>query len=409
MITPVQSIQPVPATDQENFIGKPMKFDAERVVRKKPRWLAVLAVMFLVIVCTAGIVVWQGKQFFQKQTAQRDEAAKKSQGDMSPPRTKLKFSEAPIDDLPDSFGKAATSPAAVNPIAVVDSAGAARPGQRRATDGVTPVAGIGAPAPIHSMLVDSDSAAAPSVATLSGPSGLVAPGVTVAATPPTSKPKSVQEMARRNASATISTTAQALAVNLGDRNLLLARGAAIPCTLQTQVNSNIAGAVSCIVSQDIYSDNGRILLVERGSICTGEYRSAVKNGDSRLAIVWNRIKTPNGVVIDVDSPTTDGVGTAGVDGSVDNHWFDRIGAAFLLSLVGDTIAIQVAKEGAQAGGSSSGQGYQSTTGTTKSLAERVLESTINIAPTITKNRGERLMVMVNKDLWFDQVYSVKTR
>jgi len=50
-----------------------------------------------------------------------------------------------------------------------------------------------------------------------------------------------------------------------------------------------------------------------------------------------------------------------------------------------------------------------TNNTSKSMAEKVLDSTINIPPTITRSRGERLMILVNRDLWFDSVYTLGTR
>lgn len=199
------------------------------------------------------------------------------------------------------------------------------------------------------------------------------------------------------------TTPQVSARKFGDRSYLLARGSFIPCVLETQLISTVAGSSNCVVPEHVYSENGKVLLIEKGSKIIGEYRSDVKQGDVRIAILWQRIKTPTGVVIDVDSPTTDAVGAMGVEGGIDYHWPQRIGAAVLLSLIGDAIEIQKEKSAPPSGTTIvTGSNTQSTT---KSLAERVLESTINIPPTIMKNRGDRVTVYLNRDLWFNTVYT----
>lgn len=212
----------------------------------------------------------------------------------------------------------------------------------------------------------------------------------------------VQDFARAQAAKNpITGTAQATAANLGDRSYVLARGSYIPCILETQLYSNVPGESGCLVPDNVYSDNGKVLLIEKGSHVTGSYGNTLRQGDHRIAVVWSRIKTTTGIVIDVESPAADGVGTMGVDGFLDNHWVERIGAAFLLSLVEDAVAIEVAKKG----GNTSTQ-PSATANTTKSMSEKVLESTINIPPTLSKDRGTRLMIYVKRDLWFDSVYKL---
>jgi type IV secretion system protein VirB10 len=215
-----------------------------------------------------------------------------------------------------------------------------------------------------------------------------------------SRPATVQDQARLTARKTLpSKTEQASAAGLGDRSFVITRGSYIPCVLQTQLFSNVPGQTGCIISENIYSDDGSRLLVPRGSTVVGEYGQTMRNGDTRIAVVWNRIKTTDGYVIDVDSGAADSVGTMGIGGNIDNRWGERIGAPLLLSLVDDAVDIAVARQ------SSSGPVYgSSTTRGTKSIAEKVLDSTINIKPTLSANRGARLMIYVSKDLWFDEVY-----
>ena len=169
--------------------------------------------------------------------------------------------------------------------------------------------------------------------------------------------------------------------------------------------SNLPGTTACILTENIYSTNGHVLLLEKGTRAVGEYKTAMKVGDSRLAILWERVETPTGVIIDLDSPTADQVGAAGIDGWVDNHWFERIGAAFLLSYVKDAIQYKTAQQQAGSNNTNSPT-YSTSTSTSGDMTKKVLDSTINIAPTMVKNRGELINIEVAHDLWFQDVYTV---
>lgn len=232
--------------------------------------------------------------------------------------------------------------------------------------------------------------------------------------------KTVQAQAATHAVGKPATaTAQASAAALGDRSFLIARGSAIPCILETQLDSTIAGNTSCVIPENVYSDDGKTLLIEKGSKSNGSFGSTMKAGDARITVLWSRIKTTRGVVIDVESPTADGVGTTGAGGYVDNHWVDRIGAAVLLSLVEDSIGYATARaqnsnresesiNNSATSRSSATNVYMpsNSIGATRQLAEKILDSTINIPPTLYKNRGDRIMIFVNKDLWFDSTYKL---
>ena len=215
------------------------------------------------------------------------------------------------------------------------------------------------------------------------------------------RPATVQDQARMTSRKEMpSKTEQASAAELGDRSLVITRGSYIPCILQTQLFSNIPGQSGCVIPDDIYSDDGSRLLVARGSTVVGQYGQTLQNGDSRIAVVWERIKTTDGFVIDVDSGAADGVGTMGVGGFIDNHWSERLGAALLLSLIDDAVDIAIARQRGS-GGTVYGN---STARSSKNVSQKVLNATINIKPTLSANRGARLMIYVSKDLWFDDVY-----
>jgi type IV secretion system protein VirB10 len=192
---------------------------------------------------------------------------------------------------------------------------------------------------------------------------------------------------------------------LGDRSLILPKGRTIDCSLTVRVVSGVAGLATCILNSEVYSDNGRVVLFERGSEAVGEYAATMAQGQQRIFVLWNRVKTPNGVVVDLNSPASDELGAAGLPGYIDRHWFERLGAAFMLSIVQDAIGFATAS---QAGGSGGQQLsiYQNSAATGNRMAERILESTINIKPTLYKNQGDRAMIFVARDLDFSGVYAL---
>jgi type IV secretion system protein VirB10 len=129
-------------------------------------------------------------------------------------------------------------------------------------------------------------------------------------------------------------------------------------------------------------------------------------GQHRIFVVWDRIKTPKGVLINLNSPGTDPLGTSGVPGFVDNRWFERIGSAFMLSFIKDLIGYEIAKSSSSTAGNVA---FQNTTETGEKMSEKVLESTINLKPVLYKNQGETISIFVARDLDFGSVYKLSLR
>ncbi|MGI9296087.1 MAG: type IV secretion system protein VirB10 [Pseudomonadales bacterium] len=194
------------------------------------------------------------------------------------------------------------------------------------------------------------------------------------------------------------------AMKLGDRNMIIAKGAQVDCTMSTKIVSQLAGFCSCIVESNVYSDNGKVVLIEKGSEATGSYGNSLSDGDNRIFVVWDRIKTPHGVIIKLDSPGTDPLGTSGLPGYVDSRWMKRIGGAFLLSVIKDAIGYYTAKE--SSGDSIGGQVYQNTSDSGKRISEIVLNESIKARPILYKNHGDPISIYVARDLDFGSVYTV---
>ncbi len=150
----------------------------------------------------------------------------------------------------------------------------------------------------------------------------------------------------------------------------------------------------------MFSDNGRVVLLEKGTKVLGEYRGGMQRGQRRLFVLWTRAVTPQGIAIDLASPASDALGRAGFSGDLDNRFFERFGGALLLSLVDD--AVYVAAQGDR-------RDFSNTTRIPSDAAGIALQNSINLPPILRKNQGEDVGIMVAQDFDFSDVYGVQAR
>ena len=136
----------------------------------------------------------------------------------------------------------------------------------------------------------------------------------------------------------------AAASSIGDRgakarkieriDALVPEGTLIPGILETAIVSDLPGQVRAIVSQDVYSFDGRRILIPTGTRLIGEYQSEITRGQTRIFVVWTRMLRDDGVSVRLNSIGADSLGRAGLTGRVDKKFRERFGAAILLSIVG---------------------------------------------------------------------------
>ena len=203
---------------------------------------------------------------------------------------------------------------------------------------------------------------------------------------------------------------------LANADFTLTRGTFIRCSLETKVVSTLPGMTSCIVTEPIYSVNGRRLLIDKGSKVTGEYKYADENYD-RIGIVWTRVLTTTGLDVRIDSAGTDALGGAGIPGHFDGHWGERMGAAMLVSLMADGIdagAQRFANEhnirgsttvtGAGGVGVVSIDPWESATAATaKKAASDMLARSANRKATVTVLNGTVINIFAARDVDFSSV------
>ena len=193
---------------------------------------------------------------------------------------------------------------------------------------------------------------------------------------------------------------------LSDRNYLLTQGAMIDCVLETRMITTQPGMTVCHVTRDIYSANGHVILVDRGAKVVGHYQGGLHQGQARIFVLWTRIETPHGVIINLDSPGTGSLGEGGVGGEIDTHFWERFGGAILLSLIDDLAQGGLDALQKNKGGKNSQITFSNTTGAAQDMASEALNNSINIPPTLYKNQGDRISIFVARDLDFRGVYDL---
>jgi type IV secretory pathway VirB10-like protein len=188
--------------------------------------------------------------------------------------------------------------------------------------------------------------------------------------------------------------------NLG---YLILEGKLLDAVLESAINSDLPGRLRAVLRNDIYGEQGRIVLLPAGTRLIGQYNSAVRKGQARVFVIWQRAIRPDGVEILLDSFGTDALGRAGIAGEVDNHYREIFAVSAMLSIIG-------------AGASNAGVGasdqpnsesnYRSEIQRSFSqTAQQLLSPYAQMPPTIHVPQGQRINVFVNRDLDFTSIYA----
>jgi type IV secretion system protein VirB10 len=175
---------------------------------------------------------------------------------------------------------------------------------------------------------------------------------------------------------------------------MLLAGTTIPCILQTALDSSTPGLATCVIPMDVWSDNGGVVLLEKGTRVLGEHRGGLRQGQRRIFVVWSRAVTPQGVAIEFASPATDALGRGGFDGEIDTRFWDRFGAALLLTIVSDA-----------------GQDLRDGEGRSARLpsdaAAIAVDRGAGIPPVLRKAQGAEVAILTARDFDFSSVYRLR--
>lgn len=223
----------------------------------------------------------------------------------------------------------------------------------------------------------------------------VEPAPVIAGTPAEARPQAAQ--------ATHGGTTRAS--RLADPTLMMTRGKVIPCTVVPAIDTTLPGSVTCITAEDATGADNQVTLMERGTLCVGLQGGGISQGQRRVGIIWQRCETPQHVLVALDSAATDALGRPGIPGEVDNHFWDRFGAALALSLVSDIGPYLAAAR--QGGNGSTAIAFPTLASGPQDVVGEVLKKTIDIAPTLSAPQGARVLIYLAGDIDFRDVYQLE--
>lgn len=219
---------------------------------------------------------------------------------------------------------------------------------------------------------------------------------------------------------------------------LVPQGTMIRGVLETAVETDLPGMVRAVTTDDIWSFDGRRILIPAGSRIVGEYNAGLMQGQKRAFIVWTRLLRTDGVSLNLASPGTDELGVSGSGGKVDNHYLQRFGSAIMLTalsagaqLAADprpelrrrrrsgpitTITTDPAtgkttqttidpdEKDDAIGADLGGKGAAALAQGLSNVAQEALKSSIAIQPTIRIRQGTAVAIFVRRDLDFSDLY-----
>ncbi|QND54375.1 conjugal transfer protein (plasmid) [Phyllobacterium sp. 628] len=214
---------------------------------------------------------------------------------------------------------------------------------------------------------------------------------------------------------------------------LVPQGTILRGVLETAVQTDLPGMVRAVTTEDVWSFDGRRILIPSGSRLIGEYNAGVAEGQTRAFIVWTRLLRADGVSLSLGSIGTDELGRSGMGGDVNNHYLKRYGPAVLLSAISAAGQILAASNDTQNISSNpitttvvnpvTGVSTSSTTYPNNNVGSNIaakgaavaaqsftqlmgeaLKSSLAIPPTITINQGAAVAIFVRRDLDFSELY-----
>lgn len=214
------------------------------------------------------------------------------------------------------------------------------------------------------------------------------------------------ELATRMNSARYTASRATLIKNM---SMSIAAGTMINCGTITELDTTVPGFVSCQVSKEVRSADGSVVLIDKGAKITGEVSGGILMGQARAFVLWSRVRNRDGAVAYLDAPGTNRLGSAGIPGQVDTHFWDRFGGAMFISVFSDLSRglMQALVNSTDKSDSDTTVNLDNTSNTSDSLAREVLRATINIPPTLTVNHGEAVSIFVPRDVDFSDVYGLE--
>jgi type IV secretion system protein VirB10 len=183
---------------------------------------------------------------------------------------------------------------------------------------------------------------------------------------------------------------------LGDD--VLFPGTIIHAVLVSRIDTDYPGPIHARVTENVYdSKTGRNLLIPQGSILQGNYSSS-SIGVAKVQIAWNDlIVNYDNVAYQVSLGGMAGVdrrGRAGIAGTIDDHYFEWLKAAGIMSIF-TTINNEITYSTRSQTNATTRELIDQNQAILNQVGNRLMERAFDIQPTVRVRNGKEVSVSVN--------------
>ncbi|MCF8462563.1 MAG: hypothetical protein K9G11_01465 [Rickettsiaceae bacterium] len=125
---------------------------------------------------------------------------------------------------------------------------------------------------------------------------------------------------------------------------LLVRGKIIDAIIETSIHSSVGGEIRAIISRDVYSQGGKVILIPKGSRAIGSYSTGTGTPLGTINVNWERIDLVNGHVVKLDKTRgVNNLGMNGVAGDIDYKTSEKIANTIISSAINIASAVGLDK------------------------------------------------------------------
>jgi type IV secretory pathway VirB10-like protein len=182
-------------------------------------------------------------------------------------------------------------------------------------------------------------------------------------------------------------------------------GTVIPAVLVTAINTDLPGNVIARVTQNVYdSRTGKNLLVPQGTLLVAQYNSSISFSQRRVQVVWDIMIRPDGYQVELEGMNgVDPQGMAGIMAQYKENWFEYVKAAGIISLFSVANAKLTEEVASRTSDEMAGAVVTSNAEFIRNIGGNLVSRATDIQPTLTVSSGERINVMLNKNVFLPPV------
>lgn len=177
---------------------------------------------------------------------------------------------------------------------------------------------------------------------------------------------------------------------------VLFEGTILESVLTNRLAGSFSGPVNCMVTTNVYSHDHNLLIIPQGSRVLGEAKRVAEQQQQRLAVIFHRLIMPDGYSVNLDQFLgLDQAGATGLKDKTNNHYLEVFGTSVALGIMSGFSQFGTGSALTAGGLDSYRQGVA---GQLSQNSSTILSRQLNRLPDITIREGQRVKIILTKDL-----------